>query len=229
MSRHLLNAMESLRKLCEGVSQMVIRSLEEVHKMFQAEDGRGLRFLVKLNDSISREEIKIEEECLKIQALYQPSGKELRTVTAHLKMNQYLERISVRILQISYLLKDLQASPDLCFSSELCELARRTTYLTQKSLQALADEDLIEAKAICRGDPIAGELQKLLYDQYISIMQNGDMSPEEGAKFYRILLEFRYIEELLCCIAGDTIYLINGEMFRPQAVGMIRPFEDPDT
>jgi phosphate transport system protein len=204
---------------------MIIRSLEEIQRMLRAEDGRGLRFLVQLNDSIRKEGIKVEEECLKIQALYQPTGKELRTVTAHLKMNQCLERISCHILHVSYLLKDLQSGSDHCFSPELCELARRTTYLTQKSLQALMEEDLVEAKAVCIGDPLAEELQKLLYEQHLSSLLNGEIPPAEGTKLYRLILEFEYIEEMLRCIAGDTVYLINGETLRPQPVGLVKSFE----
>jgi len=228
MTRHLLNAMESLRRHSEGVGQQVINALEELQKMFESPERKGTQAISRMNEHVHQEEIKINEECLKIQALYQPAGQPLRTLSSHLKVSECLERISARALNISYLVNDLKTRQEYRFPPSAFELARRMTHLASKTVQALAEEDLIEAKAICMGDPLLAELKKIVEDECFSGLEQEDLPFLEKIKVIRVILEYEFIEEVLCCVAKDTVYLVTGEVLRPQADRLAVAFQEID-
>jgi phosphate transport system protein len=216
MTRHLLNAMASLRRRSEGVGQQSVQALEELQKMFQNPERRGIRIISRLIEQIHREETRIGEECLKIQALFQPAGQALRTLSAHSKCSACWERIAARAQNISYLMRDLKTRQGYQFPPPAFEMARRMTHLASKSVQALTEEDLIEAKAICMGDPILMELKKLVEHACISGLEEADLPFAEKVKVIRVILEYEFTEDILCCIAGETVYLVNGEVMRSQ-------------
>ena len=60
---------------------------------FRGLDARQAHQVIATDERINKEEIDVEEECLKILALHQPVATDLLYIVAVLKMNYYLERI----------------------------------------------------------------------------------------------------------------------------------------
>ena len=228
MTRHLMNAMESLRRHSEGIGQQVIHVLEELQKMFQRPERQGIKTINRMSEHIHAEEVKLGEACLKIQALFQPTGQALRALTAYMKCSASFERMAARAQNISYLMRDLKTRQGYQFPSVAFEMARRISHLASRSVQALTEEDLIEAKAVCLGDPMMAEIKKLVEHECLSGLEDADLPFPEKVKVVRVILEYEFIEEILRRIASDTVYLVNGEVMRPQAEGMAVPFKELD-
>ncbi len=76
----------ALAALVEERFRMAIRALE-VNDPWMAEQ------VIAGDLVIDREEVDVEEECLKILALHQPVADDLRLIICVLKMNNDLERI----------------------------------------------------------------------------------------------------------------------------------------
>ena len=94
MKEHFCKELRTLlNTLCAQAAQVeqLIRRAEEA-----AESGnKAAADAIIAGDSvIDTEEIRIEEEGLKILALYQPVATDLRTVIAYLKINTALERMA---------------------------------------------------------------------------------------------------------------------------------------
>jgi phosphate transport system protein len=181
-----------------------------------------------MSEHIHAEEVKMGEACLKIQALFQPTGQALRTLTAYMKCGACFERIAARAQNISYLMRDLKTRQGYEFPSAAFEMARRISHLASRSVQALTEEDLIEAKAVCQGDPMMVELKKLVEHECLSGLEEADLPFPEKVKVVRVILEYEFIEEILRRIASDTVYLASGEVMRPLADGMAVPFKELD-
>src|SRR5258707_13452194 len=84
---------DNLKKLILGLGAIVEEQIQRSMTALVRRDESLADDVIKKDKEIDSLEIVVEEECLKILALYQPVAKELRFVIAVLKMNNDLERL----------------------------------------------------------------------------------------------------------------------------------------
>ena len=87
---------EALRRLRESVTEMARLVSRQLHKSIYAvlEYDENLANVVLFNEKrVNAHELKIDEECEQIFALYNPVAHDMRFVFSSLKMNSDLERI----------------------------------------------------------------------------------------------------------------------------------------
>lgn len=94
MKAHFINAIRNLLDmiLAQGgqVEQVIQNAIVAVSNL----DGELAAKVIASDAALDAEEIRIEEECLKTLALYQPVASDLRMVVAMLKINTALERMA---------------------------------------------------------------------------------------------------------------------------------------
>ena len=84
---------ENLKKLILSLGAIVEEQIQRSMLSLERRDTALADEVIAKDKEVDSLEILIEEECLKILALYQPVAKELRFVVAVLKMNNDLERM----------------------------------------------------------------------------------------------------------------------------------------
>ena len=93
MSNPLQKSFENLNRLflnyCTDVEQNVHLAVQS----FMKTESNNVQVVIEKDKEIDQMEVAIEEECLKIMAIYQPLAKDLRFIVGILKMNNDLERI----------------------------------------------------------------------------------------------------------------------------------------
>ena len=91
--RHFDRAAENLKRMLLKMIDVVDMSVSGAVTSFSRRDVTKAEEVLKSDDVIDAMEVDIEEECLKILALHQPSAASLRFIVATLKINNDLERI----------------------------------------------------------------------------------------------------------------------------------------
>ena len=93
MPKHLDHEIARLKKqilsLAADVEEAVVKSVEAIN----ARDARLGAQVVDFDTHIDAVEVEVEEECLKLLALYQPVTQDLRFIVACIRLNSDLERI----------------------------------------------------------------------------------------------------------------------------------------
>ncbi|PIP72056.1 MAG: phosphate transport system regulatory protein PhoU, partial [Nitrospinae bacterium CG22_combo_CG10-13_8_21_14_all_47_10] len=96
MSRHAMHlerAIDELKRLILSLGADVEESVRlSVQSLTQRKSEQALK-VIEADYKIDQSEVFIEEECLKILALYQPVANDLRLIISILKINNDLERI----------------------------------------------------------------------------------------------------------------------------------------
>ena len=194
---------ENLKKLVLSLGALVEEQIQHSILALERRDADLANEVVRKDREIDSLEIVIEEECLKILALYQPVAKELRFVVAVLKMNNDLERMG-----------DLAAN-----------IAKRARYLSKKynvsmvkkSLDALVNTDINLAKEVCASDDEVDKLTKHMLKRTINAIEK---SPERTKDYFSIRSVSKNLERIADSatnIAEDVIYLCSGDIIRHQA------------
>jgi phosphate transport system protein len=190
---------------------------EQAHKAVRAllERDAALAQAVETQDAeIDRQEVEVEEECLKILALYQPVAIDLRLVVAVLKINNDLERIGDLGVNIAHKAAAFAAEPAMDIPFDLMGMWEKTQNMLRRSLDALMNMDAALAHAVCRLDD---EVDQMKHDIRLQVEQMLQAAPSRVRPLLRLLAATRNLERIADCatnIAEDVIYMVEGRIVR---------------
>ncbi|HUT46596.1 MAG TPA: phosphate signaling complex protein PhoU, partial [Sedimentisphaerales bacterium] len=148
MKREIDRLKQMLMSLCEVVEDNLRRAVESIRKR----DANLAKTVIEMDVKIDHMEVDMEEECLKILALYQPVAIDLRFIITALKINNDLERIgdlAVNLAEHSTFLAG-QRQTDVPFDFD--EMTEKTELMLRKSLDALVKMDSKLAYEVCAAD-----------------------------------------------------------------------------
>lgn len=157
MKQHFINELDSLRSQISAQGELAERAIHNAIQAFSSGDTEQARRVMAHDEIIDREEIRIEEECLKLLALYQPVAGDLRTVISCIKINTAMERMAdfgCHIAERAILVAGLPTLPGQeMFDFEPMELL--TLGMLRDTLLAIRHSDLLLAhKVIDRDDAV---------------------------------------------------------------------------
>lgn len=170
--------------------------------------------VIARDEEINREEVEIEDECLKILALHQPVAVDLRYVITVLKINSDLERIADFSVNVAKRARTLSQQPAVPLPKELNEIADKSVKMVKSALDCLVEQDVNGARAVCASDDVVDGLQRVLYDIVLAEIKK---KPDDAAQWLQVFSTVRYFErigDLATNIAEDVIYLVEGEVVR---------------
>src|SRR6516165_9846988 len=94
MSKHLERDLEELHRDILALAAAVEEAIFIAIRALEERDASLARQVIAGDDPIDQQEIRIEEECLKMLAMHQPVAIDLRRITAVLMINKNLERMA---------------------------------------------------------------------------------------------------------------------------------------
>ena len=217
MSMHLQREIERLKKrllsLCAVVEdqvQLAIRALVE-------RDQALAREVEQRDDEVDQRGVEVEEDCLKVLALYQPVAIDLRLIVAALKINNDLERIGDLAVNIAHKAAALADGPDLEIPFDVSGMWDKTQAMLRDSLNALVNMDVPLALAVCHRDD---EVDRMKHETRIRVEDLLRRNPERVQPLLRLLAVSRNLERIADCatnIAEDVVYMAEGRIVRHHA------------
>ncbi len=214
MSEHFFRELTELKTKLVDLGQRAITQLRNAISSLLTNDSALAQKVIEQEIEIDQQEVKIEEECLKVIALYQPVSRDLRLIAAILKANNDLERIADHAVNIAQITLALQDHPIKNFPPHLGEMIQKVIEICQRGLQAFIDGNLEEAKNICKEDQIVDELENYIYAETKKARQEGTLGFTHALQLHRFARELERVSDLITNIAEDTIYLITGKIIR---------------
>lgn len=208
--REINQLKQELLDICAKTEQSVLHACSA----FQTKDIELCRKVIRSDEEIDRDEVELEENCLKILALHQPVARDLRMVVATLKMNSDLERIADLAVNFAARSKFILKRSGFSDHRDFSEMSFVVRDMLRNSIDSLVDLDLQKAKYVWEEDEKVDDMHKENYQWiYDKIAKN----PEQAEMYINQLSLSRYLERIAdfaTNIAEDVIYLISGEIVR---------------
>lgn len=209
MSRQTVDEIRRLSLRLDGQSHRVLRQVEDA--------VRALSEFVEpvaveaLEDEIDREEVLLEEECLRVMALHHPIGSDLRFLTTLIRANVDLERAADHAQSAFRMSAGLVGSaPDA-----IVLLSRMSRDLLRDSIQALLDRDPRQASAVLASTVRLHTLSEAAVRQARTMADAAETGAVDRAFLcLRVSMDFRRIGDLACNLAEDALYLDRGNIVR---------------
>ena len=218
MVAHLQREIDNLKKKILQLGAHVEESLSKAVRSFQDRDAKMAKSVIENDQIIDAFEVEIEEDCLKILALYQPVAIDLRFLVAVLKINNDLERIGDLSVNIAERAQNLAGKKRLSIPGELEKMQEHARAMLGKSLDALVNLDAGLAKQVCAMDDDLDQMNRNMYEM---IKQELDRSKENSHHFIHLLTVSRQLERIgdqATNIAEDVVYMIEGTIIRHKEI-----------
>jgi len=206
--------LEKLKKRILALGAMVEERVYMATKAIENNDSDLADKIITSDYEIDEMEVDIEEECLKILALYQPVAVDLRFITAVIKINNDLERIADEAVNIARGVKYIAKGEKLHFDFDFYLMAEKTEAMVKKSLDALVNLDVDLAFKVCLLDDEVDQFNGEAHRKVKDVIKD---NPEYVEYFINLLLISRHLERIAdhaTNIAEEVIYLIEGEIVR---------------
>lgn len=220
MSQIFINEVGKLKKHILSLSAQVEESLILAVKSLLTRDEALAQQVIGGDFDVDKVEVEVEEEALKILALYQPVATDLRFLAAVLKINSDLERIGDLATNIAKRAVKMCKEPALTVPDELGQAAIRARDMVRDSLNAFVNFDAGQAKTVCGSDETVDQLCRQVR-RFVETQIQRD--PARVSCYLDMLLASRNIERIgdhATNIAEDVIYLVEGTIVRhrPEAI-----------
>jgi phosphate transport system protein len=214
MPVHLQKEIDKLKKQIVLLAGNVEKRVADAVKSIDQRDAQLAQVIKDTDQTIDQTEIEVEEECLKILALYQPVAMDLRFIIAILKINNDLERIGDEAVNIAGRSLNINAYPKIEINFDLKTLAHNVMAMLKRSLDALVNMDAAMAHTVIDSDDEIDETVQKLFQQVKNEIRRQPEKIDYIIEYMRINRHLERIADHATNIAEDIVYMIEGKIVR---------------
>ena len=200
----LNNEMLNMSDMCEDAISQAISALLNGDRMKAA----GLK---KSVDQINQQERYIENICVKLLMQQQPVARDLRTISAAMKMVTDMDRIAIQSGDIADIIAVGNIKPS-AETESLKEMADAVRKMVTMSIEAFVNKDISSAKEVLAFDDVVDEYFDNIKKELIEKLKNNQAN---GELILDLLMIDKYLERIgdhAVNIGKWVIFSINGEI-----------------
>jgi phosphate transport system protein len=206
--------MDDLRKRVLALGALVEKNLRLAQSALQRRDPDLARDIVNADEEIDRAEIDVEEECLKILALYQPVAADLRMIVSILKINNDLERIGDQAVNIAHKIERLLALPQLPVDFDFIAMSDQVRKMLKDALDAVVTSNSDLARSVCASDDNVDRMKSAVRTKVVENLRAPDPPVESLNDVLGLPRNRERVADLATNVAEDAIYMIEGDIIR---------------
>ena len=204
---------EQLRQLGMEMTHMgnlIEKNIQDAVQALLSQDTETARRIMAEDELVDQEQKKIENICFQLLIQQQPVARDLRTITAALKMVTDMERIGDHAADISELTIAMAAVPYPLRGENIRKMAGETIVMLLDAVNSYVNKDIEKAHSVIAHDDIVDNyFVKVKADLLEAIRE----TPEYGEHAAHLLLVNKYLERIgdhATNIAEWVIFALNG-------------------
>jgi phosphate transport system protein len=208
---------EELKKLREEIlymGGMVEDQIQKAIKSLVDRDSTLAELIIERDHEVNRLDVEIDELCIKLLALHQPAGRDLRFITTGLKITTDLERIGDMAVNICERALELNQEAQLKPYIDIPRMARIAQRMIRESLDAFVREDTELALKVCKNDEEVDQLNSQIFREVITFMIEDPHTINRAMKISSISKYLERIADHATNIAEMVIFMAKGKSIR---------------
>ncbi|MBI5787601.1 MAG: phosphate signaling complex protein PhoU [Candidatus Schekmanbacteria bacterium] len=218
MERHLERELDDIKRQILTMGTMVEEAINNSIVALKHTDKNLADQVIADDSKVNDLENKIEEDCLKTLALYQPVAVDLRFITAVMKINNDLERMGDSAVNIAERIVYLTNVPlRLAAIFNFKEMAAQVQQMVRESLDSLVHKNSALARKVCGEDDIVDNQNRSMFELAKEEVQKDPSQVEIILHLLSISRHLERIADLATNLAEDVVYLVEGEIIRHMA------------
>jgi len=159
---------------------------------------------------INQRDIEIDELATRLLALYQPMARDMRFLTAAIKINGDLERMGDLAVNITERALALMREAPIRPLVDIPRMAALAEAMVRKSIDALVSRDEQLARSVLTADDEVDSLQEAAYKELVEFMQAESTTVPRAVDVMFIVHDLERIADHATNIAEDVLFLVKG-------------------
>ena len=187
-------------------------AIDVVTQSLSAADGAAARAAIELTASMDEMERDIENRCLRLLLQQQPVARDLRTISAAMKMVTDLQRIGdqcANIAEISLLLSPRQQTRTL---ADIRTMSQKAAFMVKRAIFAYVNRDVEAANAVIELDDEVDGLFLTIKGELVELIA---ANRDEADHAIDLIIITKYLERIAdhaVNIAQWAIFCVTGEL-----------------
>jgi phosphate transport system protein len=159
---------------------------------------------------VNQKEIEIDELATRMLALFQPMARDLRFITAVIKINNDLERMGDLAVNITERAMTLMREPAVKPLIDIPRIADLAESMVHRALDAFAKHDADLARDVLLSDDAVDRLRDAVYDELLTFMQEERSTINRAVSLMFIAQNLERIADHSTNIAEDVLFAVKG-------------------
>lgn len=187
---------EQLKKLNEEMmhmGSMIEESIQKAIEAFIHQDADSAKDIMEGDSEIDREQKKIESLCFNL-LMQQPVARDLRTISAAMKMVTDMERIGDHAADISEMTILMSSDKPYRVNIEhVKSMASETMLMLIRAIEAYVEKNNDKAHIVMKQDDVVDDLFDKVKAELIDFIRE---HPEDGEQAEDLLMVAKYFERI---------------------------------
>lgn len=184
--------LETLNQLLISMGELCETAIEEATGALEEKDRERAKAVIGADESIDQMEKDIESLCLKLLLQQQPVARDLRQISAALKMITDMERIGDQTADIADIVMSTEI-PEGQNLKEIARMAEKVAKMVRDSVSAYVQKDLELARRVVAADDEVDELFDIIKNELVELISKHG---SEGDHAIDLIMITKYLERI---------------------------------
>jgi len=214
MHRHFDDELKGLKEKILMMGGLAEEQVQGALRALLERDSDLARKVIENDHRVNSMDVEVDEDCLRLLALQQPTARDLRFITTAMKISTELERISDLAENICERAVELNEEPQLKPYIDIPRMANWSLGMVKEALDAFVNNDAELARKVCRDDDFVDDLTHQLFRELLSFMLE---NPQTITRAIRITFIAKYLERIAdhaTNVAELVVYMAEGKIIR---------------
>ncbi len=209
-----IEELKHLKEMLLKMAALVEASIRNSVQALVERDSELARSVIEDDHKINAYDVHIDEEGVRLLALKQPMGKDLRFITTAMKITTDLERIGDNSVNIAERAMELNQEPQLKPYIDIPRMSRIAQGMVRDTITAFVNEDVMLAKDVIMRDDSVDDLNELVWNELVFIMTQDPSTVFRAVKVTYISKYLERIADHATNIAETVVYMVEGKIIR---------------
>ena len=203
--------LEQLNNHLLEMGALIERSIENATQAMINQDVEAAMASVTADHEVDQKEREIEALCLKLLLQQQPVARDLRLISAALKMITDMERIGDQASDIAGIVSYIAREPYIKELVHLPQMGRNAIAMVRGSLDAYVNKDLDLARKVMGMDDAIDQLFDIVKDELIDHIRSDASAGSQAVDLLMIAKYYERIGDHAQNIAEWVEYALTGK------------------
>jgi phosphate transport system protein len=215
-SLHYEKELQEIKNNLIYLGAVTEKAIQNAMKSLSERNSSMARKVIKDDDEIDKMDSDIEERCIRILALRQPTAIDLRFITTAIKITGHLERIGDMAVNIAEKAIQLNEEPILKPYIDLPRMADLVGEMIKDSLDSFIRNDLNMADKVRRTEQVTDDLNEQIFRELLTFMMGDSKTIHRALMIMQVSKNLERIADHTKGIADMVTYMVTGENVRHQ-------------
>jgi phosphate transport system protein len=214
MHRHFDEQIQEIRQQLVRMGGLAESMIASALRMLIERDGRHFAEVTEREDQVNTLQIEIDDMAVRVTALQQPVGSDVRFLFMAARITSELERIADQAINICQSAEHLLKAPPLKPFVDIPIMADIAQRMVRDSLDALVRKDVSIAERVLREEDKVDAFRDQIFRELLTYMMADPATIPRALSLILISRNLERVGDHATNIAEEVIYWIQGRDIR---------------